>query len=92
MNYRLNRDVEEKLRSKWIALKGRSTADCVRIYLNCTRKWPFFGATLFQARVSIVSLKKQQLYVEFSKTIPITSWVLYTSSVIHGNAFVCAIN
>ncbi|KPJ06612.1 Uncharacterized protein CG42248, partial [Papilio machaon] len=45
------RDIEEKLRSKWIALKGRSTADCVRIYLNCTRKWPFFGATLFQARI-----------------------------------------
>ncbi|GBP32440.1 Uncharacterized protein CG43867 [Eumeta japonica] len=45
------RDVEEKLRSKWIALKGRSTQDCVRIYLNCTRKWPFFGATLFQARI-----------------------------------------
>ncbi|XP_053608641.1 uncharacterized protein CG43867 isoform X3 [Plodia interpunctella] len=45
------RDVEEKLRSKWSALKGRSTADCVRIYLNCTRKWPFFGATLFQARI-----------------------------------------
>ncbi|KAM3962046.1 LOW QUALITY PROTEIN: uncharacterized protein CG43867 [Aphomia sociella] len=45
------RDVEEKLRSKWIALKGRSTTDCVRIYLNCTRKWPFFGATLFQARI-----------------------------------------
>ncbi|CAB3221200.1 unnamed protein product [Arctia plantaginis] len=45
------RDVEEKLRSKWVALKGRSTADCVRIYLNCTRKWPFFGATLFQARI-----------------------------------------
>ncbi|KAF9789926.1 hypothetical protein SFRURICE_016841, partial [Spodoptera frugiperda] len=45
------RDVEEKLRSKWVALKGRSSADCVRIYLNCTRKWPFFGATLFQARI-----------------------------------------
>ncbi|XP_026741550.1 uncharacterized protein CG43867 isoform X2 [Trichoplusia ni] len=45
------RDVEDKLRSKWVALKGRSTADCVRIYLNCTRKWPFFGATLFQARI-----------------------------------------
>ncbi|XP_060804280.1 uncharacterized protein CG43867 [Amyelois transitella] len=45
------RDIEETLRSKWAALKGRSTADCVRIYLNCTRKWPFFGATLFQARI-----------------------------------------
>ncbi|XP_037293326.1 uncharacterized protein CG43867 isoform X4 [Manduca sexta] len=45
------RELEEKLRAKWAALKGRSTADCVRIYLNCTRKWPFFGATLFQARI-----------------------------------------
>lgn len=45
------RDLEERLRSKWVALKGRSTQDCVRIYLNCTRKWPFFGATLFQARI-----------------------------------------
>ncbi|XP_041981680.1 uncharacterized protein CG43867 isoform X2 [Aricia agestis] len=45
------REVEEKLKAKWVALKGRSAADCVRIYLNCTRKWPFFGATLFQARI-----------------------------------------
>ncbi|KAH9635685.1 hypothetical protein HF086_012685 [Spodoptera exigua] len=50
------RDVEEKLRSKWVALKGRSSADCVRIYLNCTRKWPFFGATLFQARDDLMML------------------------------------
>jgi hypothetical protein len=25
--------------------------DCVRIYLTCTRKWPHFGATLFQAQL-----------------------------------------
>lgn len=53
-----SRELEEKLRSKWAALKGRSTQDCVRIYLNCTRKWPFFGATLFQARVSHVYAKQ----------------------------------
>ncbi|KAG7302261.1 hypothetical protein JYU34_013756, partial [Plutella xylostella] len=44
-------ELEEKLRAKWAALKGRSAADCVRIYLNCTRKWPFFGASLFQAQI-----------------------------------------
>lgn len=25
--------------------------DCVRIYLTCTRKWPHFGASLFQAQL-----------------------------------------
>ncbi|XP_045773817.1 uncharacterized protein CG43867 isoform X3 [Maniola jurtina] len=57
------RDVEEKLRSKWVALKGRSTVDCVRIYLNCTRKWPFFGATLFQARIKQPDLSMAWLAV-----------------------------
>ena len=32
-------------------MKGRTIADCVRIYLTCTRKWPFFGAALFHAKV-----------------------------------------
>jgi len=45
------RELQEKLQEKWIALKGRSMLDCVRIYLTCTRKWPFFGATLYQAKV-----------------------------------------
>ncbi|XP_063625085.1 uncharacterized protein CG43867 [Cydia splendana] len=57
------REVEEKLRSKWTALKGRSTSDCVRIYLNCTRKWPFFGATLFQARIKQPDLSMAWLAV-----------------------------
>lgn len=35
-----------------MSLKGRSQVDCVRIYLNCTKKWPYFGASLFQAKVS----------------------------------------
>ncbi|CAG4961691.1 unnamed protein product [Colias eurytheme] len=65
--YRANtaelRDIEEKLRTKWTALKGRSTADCVRIYLNCTRKWPFFGATLFQARIKQPDLSMAWLAV-----------------------------
>ncbi|XP_034943606.1 uncharacterized protein CG43867 isoform X3 [Chelonus insularis] len=45
------RELQEKLQEKWIGLRGRSVADCVRIYLTCTRKWPFFGATLYQAKL-----------------------------------------
>ncbi len=41
----------DAITDKWTALKGRSIADCVRIYLTCTRKWPFFGAALFHAKV-----------------------------------------
>lgn len=41
-------ELQTKLLAKWRALKGRTQLDCVRIYLTCTRKWPFFGATLFQ--------------------------------------------
>ncbi|XP_055915617.1 uncharacterized protein CG43867 isoform X3 [Eupeodes corollae] len=44
------KDIQDLLISKWILLKGRSTLDCVRIYLTCCRKWPFFGAALFQAK------------------------------------------
>ncbi|XP_012167982.1 uncharacterized protein CG43867 isoform X7 [Bombus affinis] len=55
------RELQEKLQEKWIALKGRSVLDCVRIYLTCTRKWPFFGATLYQAK-----LKQAE---------PITVWI-----------------
>ncbi|XP_055841558.1 uncharacterized protein CG43867 isoform X4 [Episyrphus balteatus] len=44
------KDIQELLISKWMLLKGRSTLDCIRIYLTCCRKWPFFGATLFQAK------------------------------------------
>ncbi|XP_031629061.1 uncharacterized protein CG43867 isoform X3 [Contarinia nasturtii] len=44
------KQLQEKVVSKWILLKGRTTIDCVRIYLTCCRKWPFFGATLFQAK------------------------------------------
>lgn len=45
------RDLQELIGSKWFALKGRSAMDCVRIYLTCARKWPLFGASMFQARL-----------------------------------------
>ncbi|XP_037033139.1 uncharacterized protein CG43867 isoform X4 [Bradysia coprophila] len=44
------KELQELLVSKWMLLKNRSTLDCVRIYLTCCRKWPYFGATLFQAK------------------------------------------
>jgi hypothetical protein len=43
----------DSLLEKWTFLKGKSTLDCVRIYLTCTRKWPFFGASLFNVNVRI---------------------------------------
>ncbi|XP_029175584.1 uncharacterized protein CG43867 isoform X2 [Nylanderia fulva] len=55
------RELQEKLQDKWIGLKGRSVLDCVRIYLTCTRKWPFFGATLYQAKLK--------------QTEPVTVWI-----------------
>ena len=44
------KDLQEVLAIKWSLLKGRSIFDCVRIYLTCCRKWPFFCAALFQAK------------------------------------------
>uniref|UniRef100_A0A7N9AUC2 Pleckstrin homology domain containing, family H (with MyTH4 domain) member 2 n=1 Tax=Mastacembelus armatus TaxID=205130 RepID=A0A7N9AUC2_9TELE len=49
---------EEQLRqllqcvsTRWASLRGRSSSECVRIYLTVARKWPFFGAKLFEAEV-----------------------------------------
>ena len=44
------KELQELLSAKWALLRGRSILDCVRIYLTCARKWPFFGAALFQAK------------------------------------------
>ncbi|XP_065213244.1 uncharacterized protein CG43867 isoform X3 [Planococcus citri] len=44
------KELQISLQEKWFSLKGRSLLDCVRIYLTCTRKWPYFGASLFQAK------------------------------------------
>ncbi|XP_037073458.1 pleckstrin homology domain-containing family H member 1-like [Pollicipes pollicipes] len=46
------RQLSDALVEKWGSLKGRSTHDCVRIYLTCTRKWPHFGTALFKAKLS----------------------------------------
>ncbi|XP_062851074.1 pleckstrin homology domain-containing family H member 2 [Trichomycterus rosablanca] len=43
------RQLSEKLLTRWASLKRRSVSECVRIYLTVARKWPFFGAKLFEA-------------------------------------------
>ncbi|XP_024084536.1 uncharacterized protein CG43867 isoform X3 [Cimex lectularius] len=45
------KELQSALQEKWMSLKGRGPLDCVRIYLTCTRKWPYFGASLFQAKL-----------------------------------------
>ncbi|XP_063008152.1 pleckstrin homology domain-containing family H member 2 isoform X3 [Melospiza melodia melodia] len=44
------RQLCQRLSTRWMALRGHSAADCVRIYLSVARKWPFFGAKLFAAK------------------------------------------
>ncbi|KAM8947352.1 pleckstrin homology domain-containing family H member 2 isoform 2-T2 [Pelodytes ibericus] len=44
------RQLHQRLAARWVALRGHSGSDCVRIYLTVARKWAFFGATLFAAK------------------------------------------
>ncbi|KAF3842400.1 hypothetical protein F7725_024351 [Dissostichus mawsoni] len=43
------RQLLQRLSARWASLRGRSPSECVRIYLTVARKWPFFGARLFEA-------------------------------------------
>ncbi|CAM4539030.1 unnamed protein product [Lepidochelys olivacea] len=44
------RQLRQRLSTRWMALRGHSAADCVRIYLTVARKWSFFGAKMFTAK------------------------------------------
>uniref|UniRef100_A0A8C8RQS6 Pleckstrin homology domain-containing family H member 2 n=1 Tax=Pelusios castaneus TaxID=367368 RepID=A0A8C8RQS6_9SAUR len=44
------RQLHQRLSTRWMALRGHSAADCVRIYLTVARKWSFFGAKMFAAK------------------------------------------
>ncbi|XP_025034796.2 pleckstrin homology domain-containing family H member 2 isoform X1 [Pelodiscus sinensis] len=44
------RQLRQRLSTRWMALRGQSAADCVRIYLTVARKWSFFGAKMFAAK------------------------------------------
>lgn len=45
-----------RLSGRWASLRGRSSSECVRIYVTVARKWPFFGAKLFEAEVIFIQL------------------------------------
>uniref|UniRef100_A0A665TZS3 Pleckstrin homology domain containing, family H (with MyTH4 domain) member 2 n=1 Tax=Echeneis naucrates TaxID=173247 RepID=A0A665TZS3_ECHNA len=47
------RQLLQRLSARWASLRGRSSSECVRIYLTVARKWPFFGAKLFEAVVRV---------------------------------------
>uniref|UniRef100_A0A8C9TVC4 Pleckstrin homology, MyTH4 and FERM domain containing H2 n=1 Tax=Scleropages formosus TaxID=113540 RepID=A0A8C9TVC4_SCLFO len=49
------RQLRQRLSARWGSLRGRSSPDCIRIYLTVARKWPFFGAKLFAAKVGASS-------------------------------------
>uniref|UniRef100_A0A8B9LQY0 Pleckstrin homology domain containing, family H (with MyTH4 domain) member 2 n=1 Tax=Astyanax mexicanus TaxID=7994 RepID=A0A8B9LQY0_ASTMX len=51
----------QKLSARWASLRGRTTSECVRIYLTVARKWPFFGAKLFEAE--LLSPSQQSTHV-----------------------------
>nr|XP_003224090.1 PREDICTED: pleckstrin homology domain-containing family H member 2 isoform X1 [Anolis carolinensis]XP_008113918.1 PREDICTED: pleckstrin homology domain-containing family H member 2 isoform X1 [Anolis carolinensis] len=55
------RQLCQRLSTKWMALRGHSASDCVRIYLAVARKWPFFGAKLFAAKPLPVSTLENTL-------------------------------
>lgn len=44
------RELGERLATKWSVLRGCTASECVRIYLTVARKWPLFGAKLFNAK------------------------------------------
>lgn len=51
----LTRQLSERISARWASLKGRCNSECVRIYLTVARKWPFFGAKLFEAEVQVLA-------------------------------------
>ncbi|KAF4017584.1 hypothetical protein G4228_008788 [Cervus hanglu yarkandensis] len=51
----------DQLTTKWAALHGCSSPECVRIYLAVARKWPLFGAKLFAAQPAQLSSKERTL-------------------------------
>lgn len=68
------RRLEQRVSEAWTLLCGKGSVDCVRVYLTVTRKWPYFGAKLFIAKVTEV--------------LPVYSfvlgWVTSLNSVVYG--------
>ena len=52
VKFRDKESLKQLILKRWSELNGRSTLDCVRIYLNCARKWFLCGSKIFETKVS----------------------------------------
>ncbi|XP_071044238.1 uncharacterized protein CG43867 isoform X3 [Parasteatoda tepidariorum] len=62
-NASTDRKLCDSIKEKWIGLKGCSITDCVRVYLNCARKWSFTGGKLFPAKLKCDAIQNVWLAV-----------------------------
>lgn len=83
-------EMEACLEDKWKGLAGKSSSDCVRILLTCTRKWQFFGSTLFDviseesgAKVWL-AINEEGLSILDHNTMQVTQRFSYTNFVTFG--------
>merc|ERR1719382_819391 len=83
-------DLENCLAEKWRGLAGKTTSDCVRILLTCTRKWQFFGATLFEVKSEIdrsllwLAINEEGVSVLDHNTMQVTERISYTNIITFG--------
>uniref|UniRef100_A0A8C1RK46 Pleckstrin homology domain containing, family H (with MyTH4 domain) member 2 n=1 Tax=Cyprinus carpio TaxID=7962 RepID=A0A8C1RK46_CYPCA len=57
------RQLLQRLSARWASLRGRSSSECIRIYLTVARKWSFFGAKLFEAESVTPSQKNVRVWL-----------------------------
>lgn len=83
-------EMEASLAEKWRALSGKTTSDCVRILLTCTRKWQFFGATLFEVKNELdrsqvwLAINEEGVSVLDHNTMQVTERFSYTNIITFG--------
>lgn len=65
-----HRELEQRLGDAWCSLRGRTCSECVRIYLNVARKWPFCGSKLFSVKVTFLPV----INVQVSMRACIINW------------------
>nr|XP_042909382.1 uncharacterized protein CG43867 [Parasteatoda tepidariorum] len=61
------RQLLENIKEKWSSLRGRSVMDCVRIYLNCARRWSLCGAKLFSAKTQLKQVDSSSVWLAVSE-------------------------
>lgn len=57
------RQLLQRLCARWASLRGRSSSECIRIYLTVARKWSFFGAKLFESESVTPSQKNVRVWL-----------------------------